>query len=87
MRTKTKPPKPVQVMLTHDDLIREAGFRIHARPAKGPVLWIKDGRTYPHDFALQVATRKQVLSTPDLPPVPDEPAATEAAAEDDRVKF
>ncbi len=89
MRTAAKPPEqppPPPVYWTEDEVIRAAGFVIKARPATGPVLWTKGGKTYPHTFALEIATRTHVLAkVPETPP--DEPSAIEAIAVDDNMKF
>lgn len=38
-----------------DDLIRKAGFRVHARPANGPAIWVRRGDYYPQLRALRIA--------------------------------
>lgn len=42
-----------------DALLRESGFRIHARPKDGPAVWARDYGTYTHAEALRVARRER----------------------------
>lgn len=93
MKLKASPP-PVQAPLpppaitTEDDVIRSHGFRIHSRPATGPVLWELDGKTYTHAFALEIAARRfKLRAQMDQAMQGDEAAAPMAAAKDDRVTF
>lgn len=37
-----------------DQLLRKYGFRIEARPKKGPVLWSREGHSYTEDEAKSV---------------------------------
>jgi hypothetical protein len=38
-----------------DRALRRHGFAIHARPAKGPAVWVKEGRLYTEAEALEAA--------------------------------
>jgi hypothetical protein len=38
-----------------DRALRRKGFAIHARPAKGPAVWTKQGRLYTEAQALETA--------------------------------
>jgi hypothetical protein len=38
-----------------DRALRRKGFTIHARPAKGPAVWAKQGRLYTEAEALEAA--------------------------------
>jgi RecJ-like exonuclease len=38
-----------------DRALRRKGFAIHARPAKGPAVWVKDGTLYTEAQALEAA--------------------------------
>lgn len=76
-----KPAPPL--LITEDDVIRYAGFRIHARPAKGPVVWIRNGSTIEHEAALTIAQR----FVKPIEAAPAEPSVAEAAIEDGQVKF
>jgi hypothetical protein len=38
-----------------DRALRRKGFAIHARPAKGPAVWVKDGVLYTQEQALEAA--------------------------------
>jgi hypothetical protein len=40
---------------TQDRALRRKGFAIHARPAKGPAVWAKDGVLYTEAEALEAA--------------------------------
>lgn len=39
----------------HDRLLRDHGFRIHARPDHGPAVWSRSGHLYTFNEALQSA--------------------------------
>jgi hypothetical protein len=38
-----------------DRALRRKGFAIHARPRKGPAVWVKDGTLYTEAEALEAA--------------------------------
>jgi hypothetical protein len=48
---------PSHLVFRHlrDQALRRKGFAIHARPAKGPVVWVKDGALYTEAEALEAA--------------------------------
>jgi hypothetical protein len=47
---KTKSP-------SDDVFLRKYGFRIHARPAKGPATWRRGNKLFDHKVALKIAAR------------------------------
>lgn len=58
-----KPSKPAADYPTEDSSqrfpldseLREAGFRIASRPARGPAVWERGGKRYPQADALRLA--------------------------------
>jgi RecJ-like exonuclease len=48
---------PSHLVFRHlrDQALRRKGFTIHARPAKGPAVWVKDGTLYTEAQALEAA--------------------------------
>jgi hypothetical protein len=55
--TPDDPPPLRRGPWREDATIRRAGFRIHARPTAGyaAAVWWRNGRTYPHAAAMDVA--------------------------------
>jgi hypothetical protein len=50
---------PPVLLMSADELIRLAGFRIHARPNDGPARWILNKNIYLHAQALEIAKRER----------------------------
>lgn len=42
-----------------DQLLRQHGFTIAARPPKGHALWVRGGRYFPQDVAERIVAREQ----------------------------
>jgi len=45
--------------LSDDALLRSRGFAIHARPKKGPALWVRHRKVLWESAALDIARREQ----------------------------
>lgn len=43
--------------LSDDAFLRRHGFRIHARPAKGPATWRRGNKLFDQKVALKIAAR------------------------------
>lgn len=43
-----------------DQLLRRYGFKIHSRPAKGPVLWKREANIFTEELALVIAERQEM---------------------------
>lgn len=48
------PPEPKESV---DRLLRRHGFRIHARPTKGPATWERHGKVFYETVAVKIARR------------------------------
>lgn len=51
-------------VLTEDETLRRAGFKIHARPKNSGAIWSRGGHLYTHLEALRVAAREATTKDP-----------------------